>query len=253
MSQTRRRFIAGAMLLPVMARSGVATAATTGTGARTALPTLPPVSLDGGWSETALTALTVSVLDKHGITFSTIAPAMPLNSQDGQLGVHYPIKTGQVALDLTSGSANFDGGIAFSRDDASLTFTELVIDLGTQTVSAVSTVNTTAAPRTEVATFTILDAKVSASATDITLGGLRLRLTKESADAFQTTFGTAIFAVGHPYSDTAGLGMLMPASFPSQGCRTTAEASAQRPDRSLPPVGSPQGPRRLGSVETRPT
>jgi hypothetical protein len=194
-----------------MAGSGVATANTTGTGTGTALPPLPPVSLDGGWSETALTALTVNVLDKHGITFSTIAPATPLNSQDGQLGVHYTIKTGQVALDLTSGSATFDGGIAFSKDDTSLTFTELAIDLGKQTVSALPTVNATAAPRADVATFTILDAKVSASATAITLGGLKLRLTKTSADAFQAAFGTAIFTVGHPYSDTAGLGMFMSA------------------------------------------
>jgi len=114
-------------------------------------------------------------------------------------------------MDLTSGSATFDGGIAFSRDDTSLTFTGLAIDLGRQTVSALPTVNDTVAPRADIATFRFVDAKVSTSASGITLGGLKLRLTKESTDVFQTAFGTAIFRVGHPYSDTAGLGMLMPA------------------------------------------
>jgi hypothetical protein len=211
MSQNRRRVLAGTLLLPAAAGLGARIAHASGT---VTPAVLPPVSLAGGWSETALTALTVDILDKHGITFGTAAPATPLTSQDGRLGVHYPIKAGYVALDLTSDSATFDGGITFSKDDTGLTFTELAIDLVMGTVSALPTVNTTVARRADVATFRILDATVTASAAGITLAGLTLRLTMAAVDGFHDAFGAAIFPVGHPYSDTTGLGIPVPGALP---------------------------------------
>lgn len=205
MGQTRRRFVTGAALLPIMARLGAGTA--DATGARQALP---PVTLSGGWVETSLTALTVRLLDQHGIAFAGVAPATGLASADGRLGVRNAIGGGTVSPDLTGGTVTFTGGIEYSREATSLTFGEFTADLTKGTLSAVPAVGGTPGARADMFTFSVLDSQTAFATGNITMTGLKLRVTGVAAGVFETAFGTAVFTAGHPFADESGSASVTP-------------------------------------------
>lgn len=162
-------------------------------------PGAVPLKITGGTTEFGLTEGAEKALTAEGVRLEAVAPAKPLPTGKG---VSVSVANGSVTPTPFDGSLTYgQGGFRFIDDDGrKVEFADGRADLKSGTATA--TVNGDAKWRVPLGSYRIDPTKVKAdSATKLTITGVAIKMTPESAMAVNMTFGKRIFEAGDAVFD----------------------------------------------------
>ncbi|MFC5187196.1 hypothetical protein [Actinomadura harenae] len=176
--------------------TGLLASATLAQGTAQASAADPVIPVNGG-ATICLTAAAAASLTADGVTPSAVAPAT-LDTSDSTPCATFPKASGNVALDLSSGGADFPGGLTFtrSRDSARLDLTHVHADLPRSTITAQAAVNGAAPTGIDLVRYTSGPMNFITTATKVSGTNVPLRLEPGGATAFTQAFGQAPVATG---------------------------------------------------------
>ncbi len=151
-----------------------------------------PVALAGKDTTLVLNPATGKVLETNKVTVAPVGPATA--SADG---IAFPITAGSLNTESLAGTVDHSGGLKFSAGGKELVVTDFKVDTVNKTLVA-------QAGGKDIPLLNLnLDAvkKASGPNGEIVVRGVSTTLTKEAADALNTTFGVTIFKEGIPMGD----------------------------------------------------
>lgn len=147
--------------------------------------------LSGGDAGLVLDSAMRTKLNAEGITRAAVSPATRQGDE-----YSFPVLGGKVAEDGGSGEIRLDGGIRLTEGGADLELTKLRIHLGDGEITAV-----VGGERRTVMSFSPRQVEVTVAGQNVTVSGVRAKLTEEGTTAINDAFGGSAFAEGDGFGE----------------------------------------------------
>lgn len=149
------------------------------------------VKLSGGDAGLVLDPAARTKLNAQGITRAAVSPATRQGDE-----YSFPVLGGEVAEDGGSGVIRLDGGIRLTKGGTNLELTKPRIHLGDGEITAV-----VGGERRTVMSFPANRVEVAVEGRNVTVTGIRARLTEDGAAAINDAFGGNAFAEGDKFGE----------------------------------------------------